>query len=248
VADLDFEHNTTTQFIYRLLTEGQMWLWPLLFVLDVRLILLVLLSGTLCGAIWTMQVQGWIRIERTQRTYDLLCLSPIGPFGAVWAICTGCLHRNQSLRTISSGEAWYVRLALYILLAFATHHLVDRLDISRETVTLTWLMAIVAMLSVDFIQSVLLGSLIGIYSVNRQTDDPYLFGLCLFLGIQVVTFTVAILAAMGTGQLLSAFDKPAPLVPLLIAVAVFSLSREIILRQFYERLRDQLNADPAVPL
>jgi hypothetical protein len=248
VADVAFEPHAITQFLYRMLTEGQMWLWPLLFVLDVRLILLVLLSGTLCGAIWTMRVQGWIRSERTQRTYDLLCLSPIGSFGTVWAICTGCLHRNQSFRTISSGEAWYVRLALYLLVAFATYHLIDRLDMSRETVTLSWLVAIVVILSVDYVQSILLGSLIGIYSAHRQTDDAYLFGLSMFLVVQVVTFAGAILGAMGTGYLLGRLGVDDSLMPIVMGITVFSASREIILRWIYTRLQDQLNADPATPL
>jgi hypothetical protein len=94
------------------------------------------------------------------------------------------------------------------------------------------------------VQSILLGSLIGIYSAHRQTDDAYLFGLSMFLVVQVVTFV----GAMGTGYLLGRLGVDDSLMPIVMGITVFSASREIILRWIYTRLQDQLNADPATPL
>ena len=94
--------------------QGQVWLWPLLFIIDMRLVCLMALSGTFSGAILTLRISSRITSEQQSRTFDLLCMTPGGTIRTLWAICTGCLHREQAFEILNSLEAWIVRFGLFV--------------------------------------------------------------------------------------------------------------------------------------
>src|SRR5689334_9642805 len=103
------------------LIQGQIWFWSLIFVFDTRALILMILSGTLYGMIWSIIVSGTIAIEREYRMYDLLCLSPSGTLGISWAICMGCLHRNRTFEHVNSQESWSIRIILFIPLVISAN-------------------------------------------------------------------------------------------------------------------------------
>ncbi len=62
------------------------------------LIISVCVAGVLLyGATLAMAACRTVMQTRVSRTYELLCLLPIGAWGATWALCTGSLMRRNTL-------------------------------------------------------------------------------------------------------------------------------------------------------
>src|ERR1044071_8648653 len=96
IDDVYDDATRLSRLLQNVLLQGQIWLWPLLFIIDMRLVCLMMLSGTISGMILTLRISNRIAIEQRSRTYDLLCLTPGGTIRTLWAICMGCLHREQA--------------------------------------------------------------------------------------------------------------------------------------------------------
>ena len=97
--DIYDDRTRWTRRLQNLLTQGQLWLWPLLFMTNMRTIPLVIFGGTLGGMIWATIISSRIHAEQDKHHYDLLCVTPDGIIGVVWAIITGCLHRERVFET-----------------------------------------------------------------------------------------------------------------------------------------------------
>jgi hypothetical protein len=176
--------------LQRILIQGQTWLWPLVFMVNMRALLLMVFSGTLYGILWTMRISGSIAEERTNGRYDLLCLSLNGEIGAVWAICTGCLHQHRAFQQVNSQEAWSVRLILFIPIVISAPLIFRQLFSVTVTTTLTGIFAIIIIFYLDHVQSILFGSLIGVlvshYAPNPQNQR--MWAAIGFLVVQVVSY------------------------------------------------------------
>jgi len=232
------------------LIQGQIWFWSLIFVLDTRALILMMFSGTFYGLIWSAIVSGTIAIEREYRMYDLLCLSPSGTLGISWAICTGCLHRNQTFEHVNSQEAWSIRIILFIPLVISANVIFGRAFSNPVSLTIIWLAAFLIVFYLDHVQSIILGSLLGVlaphYVPNRF--DSRLWACVGFLFIQLTTYFVLFLTgAVILPTLYRVFAVSgwyADLSLPILSVAVFYLLREGILLQLWRRLTQQLNAAP----
>jgi hypothetical protein len=230
------------------LIQGQIWFWSLIFVLDTRALIFMMLSGTFYGLIWSIIVSGTIAIEREYRMYDLLCLSPSGTLGISWAICTGCLHRNRTFEHVNSQEAWSIRIILFIPLVISANIILGRMLSSPGTITILWLAAFMVVFYLDHIQSIIFGSLFGLlaphYAPNRF--DSRLWACGGFLLVQGSTYLALLLMS---GFILPALYRIADItgwyaeisLPIL-SVGVFYILREVMIRRLWRILTRQLNA------
>jgi hypothetical protein len=232
------------------LIQGQIWFWSLIFVFDTRALILMILSGTLYGMIWSIIVSGTIAIEREYRMYDLLCLSPSGKLGISWAICMGCLHRNRTFEHVNSQESWSIRIILFIPLVISANVLLGRMFSNPGSITAIWLVAFLIVFYLDHVQSIIFGSLLGVlaphYASNRF--DSRLWACTGFLLVQCSSYlalfvTSAFLLptlykAVGIGGWYADISLP------ILSVAAFYFLREVIMARLWHLLIEQLNAAP----
>lgn len=204
------------------------------------------LSGSIYGLFWALDISRFIWQERHNRTHDLLCLLPPGGLAADWAICTGCLYRNQTFNQILELRGIMFR----IVLAFsAVIFLGSVSEFSAAEAALFAIDAAVVLiaLQVDFAHSIILSGLIGmiapVYSYSRT--DAQLWTAGSFLAAQLSVYAVTALA--GLVLIPSAFEYLAiqtwlaraiiPIVVLLVFVAV----REGIIAGLWRWLLAQTN-------
>jgi hypothetical protein len=230
------------------LLQGQIWFWSLVFVLDTRALILMMFSGTFYGLIWSAIVSGTIAIEREYRMYDLLCMSPSGTLGITWAICTACLHRNQTFIQVNSQEAWSIRIILFIPLVISANVIFGRAFSNPGSITIVWLAAFLLVFYLDHVQSIIFGSLFGVlaphYAPNRF--DSRLWACGGFMLVQSSTYLALLLmSAVILPTLYRAFDISgwyADLSIPILSVAVFYLLREGVIIKLWRTLTEQLNA------
>lgn len=232
------------------LLQGQIWFWSLIFVLDTRALILMMFSGTFYGMIWSAIVSGTIAVEREYRMYDLLCLSPSGTLGISWAICTGCLHRNQIFAQVNSQEAWSIRVILFIPLVISANILLGRAFSNPGNITIIWLLAFLTVFYLDHVQSIIFGSLFGVlaphYAPNRF--DSRVWACAGFLLVQTSSYLMLLLMSVfilpTIYQTLGIKGWYEELSLPIISVGVFYLLRERVIIRLWRVLTEQLNAAP----
>lgn len=236
-------------FVYRLLTQNQVWLWSVLFVIDMRAVVLMIFSGTLYGIGLASRVSSQVDQERRSATYDLLCLSPNGAAGTIWAVWMACLHHREAFQSINAREIWSVRLVLFMPLIISAQLFIQRLFNTTHTWTIPWILALLLILLADHIQSITTAGVIGALGPHLAPNrmDGQLWAISLFVGFQAVTYGLAAAGAviLSGGGFLEAVPAPQRdwLVPAL-TVMIFGLSREYILRKLWTRLAGQINSAP----
>src|SRR5262249_20834925 len=87
-----------------------------------------LFSGSIYGVVWTMDISQLLARERQNGTYDLLCLLPPGGLAAAWAICTGCLYRNQVFNQIGELRSVMSRIIFIFAAAALVSSMIGHLD------------------------------------------------------------------------------------------------------------------------
>lgn len=235
--------------LQNVLIQGQVWFWSLMFVIDMRLLFLMIFSGTLYGAAWAISVSRTISGERESGTYDLLCLAPHGMIGTTWAIWAGCLHRNDLFRHVNSHESWTVRAVLFLPLIISTHLLVRQVFGAASAITVIWILVILALFCLDHVQSILIGGLFGALAAHdsQQRFVPYLWALAGFLGVQLISYMAFALCSRLLPALFAMTSSVvllAEMAPPLVAVAIFYGLREYIVCRLWHLLLERLNAVP----
>ncbi|MBL8154066.1 MAG: hypothetical protein JNM70_07775 [Anaerolineae bacterium] len=236
-------------FVFRLLTQNQVWLWSLLFVIDIRAAGLMIFSGTLYGIGLASRVSSQVDQERRSATYDLLCLSPNGAAGTIWSVWMACLHDREAFQSINAREIWAVRLVLYMPFIISAQLFVRRFFNDAYSWTIPWIVALLLILVLDHIQAITTAGVIGALGPHLAPNrmDGQLWAISLFVGFQAVTYGLAAAGAviLGGSGLLETIPAPYRdwLVPAL-TVMIFGLSREYILWKLWNRLAGQLNAAP----
>jgi hypothetical protein len=220
--------------------QGQIWMWSLLFVLDVRALPLMAFSGALYGALWAAGISGAILQERSSGTYDLLCLTPEGSFGVNWAICIGCLHQGEALRQVISQEVWTIRLMLMIPLIITANLALNR-ALTNSPAALWWMLAVVVIFYLDHIQSIIIGALFGLIAPQVTTPgDARLWAIAGTLLTQLLSY--GLLVGIALLNPLGALTPAAA--PLLAILAFFGL-REVIIHVQMHLAGRVFNASPA---
>src|SRR5262249_42462501 len=132
--------------------------------------------------------------ERERGTHTLLSLTPIGGLGADWLISLGSLHRDEALERRSHRH----RTVLFVIWGFAALVFIGSfLDAnSVHTPEVGLIFAYIATASfasyLDYIQSVILGSLTGILApaIAAARLDAQISATGSFLLIQSVTYAL----------------------------------------------------------
>jgi hypothetical protein len=230
--------------------QGQIWFWSLVFILDTRLLVLMIFSGTFYGAVWALAISNSITVERQQGMYDLLCLSPSGMIGVDWAIGTACLHRRAGFEHVNSQEAWSVRMILFVPLLVSAQLVLGRTMGATSAISVVSALAVLVFFYVDHIQSIILGvtfGLLGPHTVDSRFDSR-LRALSGFLLAQVSSYLLlaatafvllpAVYQRIGLRGAWADFSLP------FFSLLIFVVARDRLLAHLMRRLCDKLNAAP----
>jgi hypothetical protein len=223
-------------------------IWTLTFQLRFSVAVLLLMAlfcfSSIYVALWVVAISGAIARAHERGTYDLLCLAPPGALGANGAICIAVLHRDDALGWIDLVRKLIAGLLLFIfLLTLIATALRQKV---LDSISFLQLFLDIAALSVasyvDHVQSVVLGSLVGmLVPVYRRTSvDSRIWAVAVFLTLQAATFLATFLIIIVILPGLHAESSP-----LLLSLPVFYLTREVFIISLWRVLAYQLNANPA---
>lgn len=232
-ADIYDDETRFTRLIQNIFLQGQIWLWPLLFIIDMRLVCLMALGGSISGIILALRISNQIAGEQHSRTYDLLCLTPGGTIRTLWAMCTGCLHREDAFEILNSNEAWIVRLGLFVPFIVSSQLLLERLLNLPQAISLLWGLGFVLLYLIDHIQSTLFGCIVGMLSAQIDTRiDTRLWAFMAFMGFQIGSYLLTAVGSILTLPLLY---------PLLNAIGISAeLGQIVLITLLFYGIRNQL--------
>ncbi|MEO8393051.1 MAG: hypothetical protein ABI700_08655 [Chloroflexota bacterium] len=209
--------------------------------------------GSSYSIIWVIRITDTIYKEHERGTYDQLSLIPSGALGTTWALATAALHRSDALGWIDS-----VRKLLTILLMIALLAILITTTLRQDTATLSqfWLLliemtALAAVSYADHVQTMVLGSLVGMLAAAHASDalDARLSGVLLFLSLQAITCLATLLTPILFLPALSSLETAVhwnfAMSPLISGLLVFYGSREALITVCWQMLARQLNANPA---
>ncbi|MBZ0294002.1 MAG: hypothetical protein K8L99_15675 [Anaerolineae bacterium] len=163
---------------YLMICLALTFFWPV-FALNPAGLLVTIFAGsnTAFGTLWSDRVSTTIAKEHELDTYDLLCLIPVGAFGAGWTLAVGSLHASPLFRytglimRMLGGVVLTVSiLTLGIPMMLSIAHWESQ-EIFLLFIALWNLCLAAAGFYFDYAQSVVLAHLIGIlastYSMGR---------------------------------------------------------------------------------
>ncbi len=247
-ADVYDDTTPMSRMAQHILLQGQIWLWPLLFIVDMRLVCLMALSGTICGMILSVRISSQISGEQHQHTFDLLCLTPGGTLRTIWAICMGSLHREQAFEILNSGEAWIVRLGLFVPFIVSSQLLLERLFGLKNGLTLVWGIGFVILYYIDHVQAIVFGCLAGMLTTGQSASlDKRLWAMMIFAGFQLgsyfVTAVICLVIAPALYLLSDAIGMNGEIMQVIVAVIVFYVVRERIISLGWQHLMNVTNTE-----
>ncbi|MEP6984673.1 MAG: hypothetical protein ABI970_03690 [Chloroflexota bacterium] len=248
--DIYDDATRLSRLMQNVLLQGQIWLWPLLFIIDMRLVCLMIFSGTISGAVLSLRISDRVANEQQRRTYDLLCLTPGGTMRTLWAICIGCLHREQAFEILNSQEAWIVRFGLFIPFIVSSQLFIQRLLGLHSGVTIFWATAFFALFYIDHIQATVFSCICGMLAAQQTSSmDKRLWAVTTFAAFQVCSylFTIAIglIILPDFCRWLMVFGINNEISQMIFTVGIFYLTREGIITFGWRRLMDMTNTRPA---
>jgi hypothetical protein len=221
----------------------------------------LLIIGVAYGIDCALRISTTITKEHEERTFDLLSLAPAGVWGTNWVLATSSLYRNRDfdrlftiIRTaLATALVLTCIVALIAVMSLSPsrpswHPQAGNPDsILRVTADFLAMIALLAALYVEYVQSTVLGSLVGLviptYAQNRLDASLWSFGV--FLLLQVGTYTAAWL--IGFDLLPDLYERlyitgwPASFSLPVLRVAVFFLLREAIIAALWRALVHRLN-------
>ncbi len=239
------DRDDVPQMLQTILTQGQIWLWPLLFMLDMRLLVLSVFSGTLFGAVWIMSILHRVNQEREHHTFDLLCLTPGGMAETLWAISAGCLHQQGRFRAIHADDVMYVRGVLFLMLGFTLSAVLPRVD--GQVISFGWMIVLVCILWLDVIHSIVTATIASMWvsQLGLERISQQGMALVIFLVVQIAAYLLTLLIGLLTVEAI----RPLPrnliteLMPPLLSLATFMLVREMALRGLCRQLGNTLSTN-----
>jgi hypothetical protein len=217
---------------------------------------LVLITGMIYGLDCAIRVGSTIAREHEHDTFSLLSLSPGGGLGASWAMCTSSLYRNRDferLHGVMRGTVIVGGVVLVIgglLTLFFQSEKVTRMPMpSLPTLVslVNWIAVLIA-IYIEYIQSTVLGSVVGMYiptfTHSRLDTSVYTFGGFLFL--QITTYFLAYLIGFVTlpnlYERLSIVGDYSEVSLTIFRVVIFFLIREAMITALWRVTVQRLNA------
>jgi len=202
---------------------------------------LILVSGAVYGVVWAVGISGLVAREHERGTFDMLGVTPPGSLGTSWALCMGCLYRNQGFRRVNTGNTWIARtilLAPFVLMIW-------------YSLSPTWTSLIfAAAFYIDYIQSIVLGALVGMLVptiARNRLDSRFLaFGVYILMQIAVyVAFLLTVFIILpGVYRTLGLSGWFAELLFPLLCTLFFAAVHEGMVLMVWYLLLERLNAAP----
>jgi hypothetical protein len=231
------------------------WYTACIIILVAPLLIIpaILFTSAFYSLRWAMMISSAISRQREAGMFELLALTPAGAFGTSWAISTASIYRNQSLEQIQAPSSWVVRLAFTLIVLASLGNFVEPLvpfdtdGVWLTIIPLVYLFTLAGALYIDHLQSVALGTLVGmlIPTYTRTRIDAGGGALLLFLLLQIVTYTLTIILGFSVlpAALVGLGLSPLALALLLpvARLAIFFLVRESILVGLWAILVERLN-------
>lgn len=212
--------------------------WALLIPLQesiIALLPLLLIAFSSCYvSTWVMRISTTIVQEREDGVYDQLSVTPLGPFGVSWMICTATLHHGDMLGWITAGRKLLTGLIIFTLAAIlmTTAFRQDTARLFQFMLLILEVAAITAASYADHIQSVVLGSLLGMLAptyVRHRTEGQFL-AEALFLVLQtvvgLVVFSIPTVVYPGLNWITKRAGLNLEIDPLVLSLAAFYGIRE----------------------
>lgn len=245
-TDIDDDKARLFGWIQHVLLQGQIWLWPLLFILDMRLVCLMALSGSFSGLVLATRISGHVVKEQASRTFDLLGLTPGGSLSSLWAVCTGCLHRHNAFDILNSQEAWIVRFGLFIPFIVSSHMLIERLFRLPNGINLTWGIGFIIWYYIDHIQSTVFGCISGMLAAyTARGVDPRLWAALTFASFQIGSYVFTVMGSLIVLHVLLpsliTSEVGVEISQILVPTGIFALSRALVIAEGWRRLLAHTN-------
>jgi hypothetical protein len=230
---------------------------PLAFIVAIGG-LLMLFNGTVYSLIWAMQASSILAGNRQSETYDMLCVIPQGMFGVHWSVCTACMHRQNRLEQIHGLVRSILLVFLGLVLVVTVFMLphtsgeTGRFAIAQANQGATSLVVLATatvLLYIDHVQSVVLGSLLGmlIPTYSNRRADAQLMTAAVYLLIQITTYVI--LGVLALNVLPALFRDVegwfASIGRAMLLIPTFYMIRELVIRVVWQMLLERLNAAPS---
>jgi hypothetical protein len=183
-------------------------LYPRLIVMTlvVAFFAFVVLAGTASGWAAGTRIASLIYREKSKRRYDLLLLTPPGVLGVHWALVTRTMRDQPILRWMRwLPSAFYLMFGFSLMALLVTAILTsvlwlftaERGLVLNNILQMLWLLSLIALLYSDYIQSVVLGVLIGIliptYAEAEDSAGAFALASAGFFGGQLLYYLLFIL-------------------------------------------------------
>jgi hypothetical protein len=219
----------------------------------------IVLAGTASGWAAGARIASLIYSEKTKRRYDLLLMTPPGVLGVHWALVTRTMRDQPILRWMRWLPAgFYLMIGFSLLALLVTAMLTsllwvfseERTTLLNNVLQLIWLLSVIALLYSDYIQSVVLGVLIGIliptYAEAEDATGAFALASAGFFGGQLVYYVFFILLGLLLFYyilvpVLGFGNYTGLLVVTLVYGAAMILSREWLARRLWRVAEDRLN-------
>lgn len=221
---------------------------------------LVLFGGTLSGWAAATRIAKTIFREQEKARYDLLLLTPPGVLGVHWAIVTRNLRDDRLLRWLRwlpSGFFIFVGFLLFgLLIGIITTSFLWLLNDSVLGFSALFQVSagllVLGILYADYLQSVVMGVLIGIllptYAKTQAENSAYALASACFFSVQALYYLIfgfvglwltvqVIVPALVQGRQFIA------VIVLAISLAVMFASREIVVRWLWRQAEQRLQFD-----
>ena len=230
--------------------------WLVIVPMVVILPLIMFFLGTLNGLAVSTGVSRIIARERQRGREHLFAVTPHGIIGANWAICTAVYHRSNFLgqfRFTINNMYYAIYIGIIVFSIFLIGHWVNLSNqgLATESARLNFfnsliLMVIVIAFQFNYMQSIALGSLIGMIvpTYAESQSDARGLAMGLFLAIQVISYAMIILISfIILSELFELFVIEDALLLSIGRLGVFIGIRELILWLMWRLLAKRLDVD-----
>lgn len=223
----------------------------------------IVLAGTASGWAAASHIASQIHREKARHRYDLLLLTPPGVLGVHWAMVTRTMRDQPVLRWMRWLPAgFYLMIGFPVLALLVTAILTsvfwlfggDRGVMLNNILQLLWLTGVLALLYSDYIQSVVLGVLVGIliptYAEGDDTAAAFALASAGFFGGQMLFYMFFILLGMVLlyyiiVPVIGLGNTMALIVITLVYGGMMILCRELLTRQLWRVAEARLNFSEA---
>lgn len=220
---------------------------------------ILLFTGITYGIDCAIRVGSAIAKEHENDTFNLLSLSPSGALGASWAMCTSSLYHNRDFDRFHSIMRGTIIISIIVVLIIASLVIIAHSEqFSRASeptlptvIHIIDLMTVMTALYFEYMQSTILGSLIGMFvpTYTQNRIDTRIYTLGVFLLLQITTYFLAYL--IGFVILPDLYDRLHIIGEhiesslSLLRLAVFFMIREVMITLLWRALVERLNAIPS---